>query len=274
VAILLGTSGFSYEDWRGTWYPPGTTKPRMLEAYAAVFDALEINATYYRTPPMATARSMVERAAGRLRFAVKAPGDVTHRRRLDRDVVVLPWRHFLEPFAEAGVLAATLLQFPAALHDTPEARGFMILCRRALSSLPCVVELRHASWDEPAGREFLAELGWPRAVVDQPELRGLSASGASDDPPAGIAYFRFHGRNAASWHASDSADPSARYRYRYAHDELAALAAPVARAAERAQTTLVFFNNHPDGNAPLNAEEFAPLVGVTLRSTGYRDLFS
>src|SRR5690606_17229011 len=75
--ILIGTSGFSYDDWRGRWYPPNLPKAKMLDAYADVFNALEINATYYRTPTPSTAQRMIDIAAGRLQFAIKAPGALT-----------------------------------------------------------------------------------------------------------------------------------------------------------------------------------------------------
>jgi len=268
--LRIGASGFSYDDWRGTWYPPGLPRARMLEAYAEVFDALEVNVTYYRTPPPGAAASMVRRAGGRLAFSVKAPGDLTHRRRLD-GAIVTPWLQFLDPLREAGVLEAALLQFPYAFHDRPAERRFLQDAARTLEGLPLVVEFRHASWDGSGTEGLLANLGVSRAAVDQPALPGLSSSGREPfiNP---VAYFRFHGRNEGQWFVHEEA--ADRYRYRYRREELEAWAPRVRQAADRAQTTLAFFNNHPDGAAPRDAETLAAILEHPLRGEGYRDLFS
>jgi uncharacterized protein YecE (DUF72 family) len=268
--ILIGTSGFSYDDWRGRWYPPEVPRGLLLETYASVFDALEINATYYGTPAPGTAASMVRRAAGRLRFTIKAPGDVTHRHRLDDDVLV-PFRRFLEPFEEAGVLDVVLLQFPNAFRNGPAGWEFLGRLRERLGNQPLALEFRHDSWDTDAVDARLGEFAWVRVAVDQPRLRGLSSA---ERPPVARApaYFRFHGRNADAWYAGEEA--SARYRYEYSSPELEGLARRVRAAAAVAQTTFVFFNNHPEGAAPRNAEELAALLEVPLRGSGHRDLFS
>jgi uncharacterized protein YecE (DUF72 family) len=213
---------------------------------------------------------MVRRAAGRLRFTIKAPGDVTHRHRLDDDVLV-PFRRFLEPFEEAGVLDVVLLQFPNAFRNGPAGWEFLGRLRERLGNQPLALEFRHDSWDTDAVDARLGEFAWVRVAVDQPRLRGLSSA---ERPPVARApaYFRFHGRNADAWYAGEEA--SARYRYEYSSPELEGLARRVRAAAAVAQTTFVFFNNHPEGAAPRNAEELAALLEVPLRGSGHRDLFS
>ena len=266
--ILVGCSGFSYDDWRGALYPPRLGRARMLEAYAEVFPALEINSSYYRTPPPSTAQSLVRRAEGRLQFAVKAPGDLTHRRLLETGIVE-PFRRFLEPFAAEGVLAAVLLQFPGAFQASPANEEFLARASDALRGLPLALELRHASWD---ARDPAPALGACRVQVDQPALPGLAASLAPRTASGGLAYLRFHGRNAGDWFSQRH--PHDRYRYRYPAGEIAVLAQATLRASQGAQTTLAFFNNHPDGAAPLDAKAFAAELGLPLKGTGYRDLFS
>lgn len=268
--ILIGTSGFSYDDWKGRWYPPDLSRARMFDAYAAVFDALEINVTYYRTPPPGSAESFVERAAGRVVFAVKAPGDITHKRLVTSEVVK-PFQWFLEPFRNAGCLGAVLLQFPNAFRDKPDAWDHLVRCREALEGMPLVVEMRHESWDREDTDARLGELGFSRAAVDQPALKGLSRPGRFVRTGT-IAYFRFHGRNEAQWYSHD--EGADRYRYRYRSIELEPWVPIVREAAEQAESAYAFFNNHPEGAAPSNAEEFAGLLGISLRGEGYRDLFS
>ncbi len=267
--ILVGTSGFSYDDWLGSWYPPGMPKRAMLDFYADRFPALEVNATYYRTPAPSTARRMVERAAGRLRFAIKAPGELTHKG-LAGPGVVLPFREFLEPFAEAGCLGPVLLQFPAGFVYTRDNLLYLHIAVGQLAGLPLAVELRSGTWDAEPARRAADELDAVRVAVDQPAVRGVSASltEAAEGP---FAYYRFHGRNAGAWYGSE--DRHGRYNYRYGREELEALAREVRKGAPRAQSTYVFFNNHPDGNAAHNAGQLGAMLGLPPPPESPRDLF-
>ncbi len=241
----------------------------MLDYYASVFDAAEINATYYRIPGRKSAEGMVRTAAGRLRFAVKAPGDLTHKLRIDESTL-LAWRRFLEPFTDNDCLGAVLLQFPQRFHFTARSARYLQAVFRRIGELPAVVELRHGSWDADNANDLLRELKASRALVDQPGLQGLSKSGA-ENAVGSIGYVRFHGRNDASWYSEG--DGSERYTYQYSEDELQEWV-PTIQSLDNEQTpTFVFFNNHPKGYAPDNAETLAGMLGLTLRGGGYSDLF-
>src|SRR5450755_924957 len=76
--IHVGTCGFSYRDWVGSFYPPGIKAQAMLAYYAARFSAVEIDSTYYAIPKPSLFESMSERTPAGFRFCVKAPGSVTH----------------------------------------------------------------------------------------------------------------------------------------------------------------------------------------------------
>lgn len=265
-SLLVGTSGFSYPDWLGSWYPAGLPRRAMLDYYAEHFNAVELNAPYYSTPTPASARRMVGAAEGRLFFTVKAPGDLTHRG-LAGPGVVLPFREFLEPFEEGGCLGPILLQFPASFRRTRENIHYLRVASEQLGGLTLAVEFRSDTWDGAPAEECRGAI---RVLVDQPELRGLSAS-LAQAPDGGTAYFRFHGRNAGSWNVRDAGH--GRYLYRYGREELAVLARAVRKADERARTTLAFFNNHPDGNAADNAEQLRDLLGLPAPAARQRDLF-
>jgi len=265
--IRVGTSGFSYDDWRGVLYPEGTPKSGMLAHYATVFDSLEINATYYGTPSKASARTMLERAHGRVVFAIKAPGAMTHQGDLSREVL-LPWLAFLEPFQDAEMLAAVLVQFPARFHETQGAWEFLARVRSALKGCPLVFEFRHATWDTEDVARRLTDQQISRSWVDQPGIKGLSQSGI-ERLTGDIAYIRFHGRNAADWYGE--VENSDRYLYKYADQELLPFVGPLKQVAARAKTTLAFFNNHPKGNAVNDAKTFSRMLGLEERGQG--DLF-
>src|SRR5437016_4709450 len=76
--IFVGTCGFSYKDWVGPFYPSGMKPAAMLEYYAGRFPAVEIDSTYYAIPKPSVFEGMAARTPSGFRFAVKAPGSVTH----------------------------------------------------------------------------------------------------------------------------------------------------------------------------------------------------
>lgn len=78
--IRVGTSGFSYPDWKGPFYPPAMKPTEYLSYYADRFDACELNFTYYRMPDARTLARMVEKSHGRVEFTVKAFRAMTHTR--------------------------------------------------------------------------------------------------------------------------------------------------------------------------------------------------
>ena len=76
--IYIGTSGWSYRDWDGSFYPQGCSRERRLAHYASRFSSVEVDSTFYGVPKKETVRAWAERTPGRFRFALKVPGIVTH----------------------------------------------------------------------------------------------------------------------------------------------------------------------------------------------------
>jgi uncharacterized protein YecE (DUF72 family) len=143
VSVLVGTSGYSYPEWKGSFYPEGLAAARMLPYYAALFPTVEINATFYRMPTPATIAGWQAQVPETFRFTLKAPRRITHDRRLKEagDAV----RAFCAAAGELGPqLAALLFQLP------PNLRKDLELFDRFLETLPPTVcatfEFRHDSW--------------------------------------------------------------------------------------------------------------------------------
>ena len=76
--IYIGTSGWSYKDWDGPFYPQGCSQEMRLAHYASRFSCVEVDSTFYGVPKKETVRAWAERTPGRFRFALKVPGIVTH----------------------------------------------------------------------------------------------------------------------------------------------------------------------------------------------------
>ena len=114
--VRIGCSGWSYDSWRGGLYPERLPRRRWLEHYAATFDTVEVNASFYRLPTTAAVRAWVEQVPPGFLFAVKASRYLTHVRRLRE--IADGWarlRERIDPLAQAGLLGPILWQLPAEL---------------------------------------------------------------------------------------------------------------------------------------------------------------
>jgi len=253
--IKVGTCGFSYPEWRGSFYPEKLPAREMLPFYAQHFSAVEINSTYYHIPPPRNMAAMAERAGGRIEFSVKAHQEMTHAR--ERYAEALPhFREAITPLREAGRLACVLVQFPFSFQATPEHRDFLRRVAGDLHPDPTVVEFRHRSWITNETFGLLTELGLAYCCVDEPCLRNLP-------PPvvratATPAYVRFHGRNQEKWWTH--AEAWERYDYLYTQAELLEWVPKIRALAERAERCYAFFNNHARGQAVVNARMLAALL--------------
>lgn len=256
--VYIGTSGYSYADWVGPFYPDGTDKRDMLAYYARYFRAVEINFTYYRMPNARTMAAIAAKAAGRVLFAVKLVGELTHERE-DRDPKLI--RNYLEalrPMTEQNVLGVILAQFPWSFKRTDDALAYLQWLSEKLSEYPLAVEFRNREWDDPAVVEALREAGIAYVNVDEPKLKGLirpSDYTTSDK----VGYFRFHGRNAAKWWKHERAEE--RYDYLYTKDELTEWIPRIKKVAGETGKTYVFMNNHPLGKAVENAQQLMEMLG-------------
>jgi uncharacterized protein YecE (DUF72 family) len=262
MGVRIGTSGFSYDDWRGFFYPEALPKREMLAYYAGRFPTVEVNATYYQIPPPTTFSQMARKVPRGFRFAVKAHRDMTHAEEF------LPesfqqFRAAVEPLREAEMLGCVLGQFPWSFKATPQNRAALERFRAELPDLPVVIEFRNAGWVSEETFALLRELGFGFCGVDEPRLKGLMPQVVKATSP--IGYVRFHGRNAAKWWQHEQAYE--RYDYLYTEDELAEWVPRIEELADETQETFVFFNNHYQGKAGQNAQMLALLLSLELPLT-------
>ena len=126
--LWIGASGYSYDDWVGSFYPRGTSRSDFLAFYAAKFPVVEVNATYYRIPPPRTFESMVRRTPDDFRFVVKANQDMTHHQSREASL----YRGYLDsikPIREAGKFDGVLLQFPFGFQNNSRNRSHLAFLR-------------------------------------------------------------------------------------------------------------------------------------------------
>jgi len=255
--VKIGTSGFSYPEWRGVFYPEKLPQPQMLAFYAQHFPAVELNSTYYHIPPARNMAAMAKRAEGRLVFAVKAHQDMTHTR--EKLGEALPaFREAIRPLREAGALGCLLLQFPFSFKASQANVEFLRRVTGELRPDPVAVEFRHRSWTTEETFALLRELGAAYCCVDEPRLPNLPPPVVRATSP--LPYVRFHGRNRQKWWTH--AEAWERYDYLYSEAELREWVPKIKALAEAAETCYAFFNNHARGQAVANAQMLAGLLAT------------
>ena len=141
--IRIGTSGYNYPEWRGSFYPEKFPAAKMLPYYAERFSTVEINYTFYRMPNAKTIAGWVAETPPGFSFTLKAPQRITHYARL-RDIDD-PLRYFLDTAAGLGPkLGSVLVQLPPNFKkDLGRLGGLLALLP---AGLRCAFEFRHESW--------------------------------------------------------------------------------------------------------------------------------
>ena len=254
--IYIGTSGFSYDDWVGPYYPEGLDKKDWLTFYAKEFKTLEINFTYYRMPSPRTLAQMAHKVPEDFLFTVKATKEMTHTR--DADATLFPkFVEALHPLQEAGKFGAVLAQFPASFHKTPENVDYLRAFRTQLGDLPVVVEFRNADWLTDETFDLLKQENLGFCCVDEPRLKGLLPPIAR--ATADVAYVRFHGRNAKKWWQHEEAYE--RYDYTYQPEELREWTPKIEQLNQETRKTFVFANNHYRGQGIDTARQLKLMLG-------------
>jgi uncharacterized protein YecE (DUF72 family) len=252
--ILIGTSGFSFDDWIGEVYPENIKKQEMLPYYEKTlgFTTLEVNYTYYALPSRKTMESFVRRTSDTFSFAVKAYKGITHER---SEATRSQFRMFKQGIDTLGKsLRALLFQFPFGFLPTPENIDYFKVLKNEFQGYESVVEFRNARWFDNRQMDVLEELSFGSCIVDEPKLKGLLPFRPALTSKTG--YFRFHGRNRA-WFREPV---EVRYNYLYPEKELREFVAPIQDVARRAETTFVFFNNCHAGKAVKNAQMMKELL--------------
>lgn len=252
--ILIGTSGYSFADWVGPFYPPGMRSSDFLRYYAEHFPAVEVNATYYRIPARDTFERIEAKTPPGFRFVVKLHQSMTHEG-LSGPALCRELLEAIAPLREAGKLDGLLAQFPWAFRRTPEHEAHLEALRGRFEGDPLFVEFRHDSWATPDLAAFLEARGLGFCAVDEPALEHLMPPIALRTAPD--AYVRFHGRNAANWWGRSGGD---RYDWDYKAAELREWLGKIQALADQARRTYLFFNNCHAGQAARSAKLMQELL--------------
>jgi uncharacterized protein YecE (DUF72 family) len=174
LRLHLGTSGFAYKEWKGTFYPSDLPAEAMLGYYADRFSSVEINNTFYRMPSAALLERWAQGVPEGFDFVLKAPRRITHLKRLKEvgdDV-----RHLVQVASTLGdKLGPLFFQLPPTLKKDLE------LLRDLLSASGetrrAALEFRHPSWDAEEVRQVLRDHDAALCLADTDEEAAALAPG-------------------------------------------------------------------------------------------------
>lgn len=274
-------------------YPPGTPAGRKLALYAKQYAVVEVDSSFYAVPSAETVQRWTDETPDDFGFVVKAfQGMTGHDRGNGRKALAkllqgesLPseersgvltqeqeaamfnaFRRAIAPMERAGKLRAVLFQYPPWFHCTREHVETLRRAKALMGDVPVALEFRHRSWFAPEIQEktleFMKREGWMHSICDEPQ------AGSGSVPLVPVAthpertIVRFHGRNAAGWNASGSANWRAvRYLYDYSDAELAEWVEHLRELLEHTQEICVIFNNNSGGHGVENAKRLMAMLG-------------
>jgi uncharacterized protein YecE (DUF72 family) len=242
--MYLGTSGFSYNDWVGNFYPAGMPRAEWLSYYAREFNTCEVNSTFYALPKPSNLKAMADKTGDGFLFCFKASQEMTHQRD-DNAHVFEAFCQVLQPIVAAGKLGCILAQFPYSFGFDRRNWDYLSLFKERLGELPVVIEFRNARWLRSDVFDWLRERELGFCCVDEPRLPNLLPPLA--ETTSNISYVRFHGRNSAKWWQHEQAYE--RYDYSYTPQELSEWLPKIHKLDSVAEKTFVFANNHWRGQA-------------------------
>jgi uncharacterized protein YecE (DUF72 family) len=242
MAVRIGTSGWSYPHWTGVLYPEGLPAERRLDYYLPHFGTAELNSSYYRWPSDAAFARWRRRLPEGFLLSVKAPGLLTHVRRLfapERWLARIG-RGLARLDARRGVLLVQLS--PRLAVDHARLEWFLM---HVPAGLDVAVELRHPSWHQESVFQLLERYGAAYCVMSGAGLPCVLRATAR------FVYVRLHGP-----------DPHHLYGGSYTDADLRWWADRAREWEAMGRDVYLYFNNDGEGNAVRNAHALKQLLGA------------
>lgn len=259
--ILVGTAGWSYNDWEGVFYPLGMNRRREhpLTYLAECFDMVEINASFYgyiKPEWVKVWSKRVDAVNPGFKFNAKLHNSFTHASRdmpgptsaasinptqeNERRV-----REGLDALASIGRLGAVLAQFPMSYRNTPLNREYLAILARRFNNYPLAIEVRDESWDTPETIRYLTELQIAFCNIDWVPTKTTLQE--TQYTTSRVGYVRLHGRHAKN-------------DYLYKLGELKTWAEKVEKIAKATDVTYVVTNNTPGAKAVVSGLQLKYLL--------------
>jgi uncharacterized protein YecE (DUF72 family) len=263
--IRIGACAWSFDDWRGAFYPPDLPNSQWLEFYANYFPTVEVDSTFYAAPSENTVRRWIEVTPAAFRFACKLPRDITHTRRL-RDCTI-ELNSFLRALeALASKLQVILIQLPPSFAPKDGKR----VLREFLSGLPrdfrFAIEFRHAGWHRPQFIHLLEKNHVCWVWADTTPLNERNLAPFEFLPlTTDFLYLRLLGDYATKY------DVDGEHVHRYEkllwkrEAAIESWSLKIERHLSEVRNVWAFVSNHFEGFAPETCQRLARRLGLDLR---------
>ena len=202
--LYVGTSGYSYKEWKGSFYPEKIPAKEMLHYYSERLSTVEINATFYRMPQPSMLENWKEQVPATFRFSLKAPQRITHFKRLKETEEET--KYFLETASVLGEqLGVVLFQLPPNFKkDLPRLEGFLTQLPPALRA---AFEFRHPTWFDDDVLESLRSQNRALVVSDTDDMPTTHIDKTADWGYLRLRRVNYSEENLAEWvgriHAQD-----------------------------------------------------------------------
>jgi len=252
--IYVGTSGYSFNDWEGNFYPEKMNKNDYFSYYVKHFKTIEINYTYYSLPFYKTFEALDRKSPDDFLFFVKAHSSMTH----SRDAKKEDYENFnnaLSPIISSHKLSGILFQFPASFaYDQKNIDYLKRIRDHNLKNV--AIEFRNLTWINDDVKKELQGLNFTSVCVDEPKddtLLGKMYLLTSD-----TLYIRFHSRDLYKWYQGYDK----RYDYLYNTDELNEWKEIIKHNIEKFKKAFIFFNNCHAGHAVKNAKQMIDILDI------------
>ncbi len=246
--LLIGTSGWSYNEWAGVFYPNSSVN--KLSYYSKVFETAEVDSSFYAYPSKGLVLGWAKFTPENFVFSVKLPRLLTHEKKLEvskgAEADFIRFLSLLKPLIASGKLGPILVQLPPSYSYHSDYDKLKSFLARAPEDIRLAVEFRHPSWLREDVWSFLRGRNVANVIVDEPLL-----------PPdtvvtADFAFIRWHGRGSRPW-----------YNYRYTEKELDGWVPKVEEVTSQVRKTFGYFNNHFRGFAVENSLRMMEKLGVS-----------
>jgi len=270
--IYVGCSGFYYPDWVGRFYPMTMKASEYLQYYSKHFNTVEINSTFYNYPKKEMIDRWIDQFSGshNFVFSFKFPKEVTHGSGgIDReaiDIAVEFENDVLSRFRDNKLLGAGLIQFspyfePQRVYDWNNKLSELIESLNP-GEYRIALELRNHKFLRDDTIKLLADLIKNKEIslvtVDSPGLPFFILDNSK------FSYIRLHGRNSDLWYGNTPSDGRMnKYDYLYSRDELKHI---IQKIKDLKNEIYIYFNNHAQSKAAINAIEFSELLGLKINA--------
>jgi len=251
VPLYIGTSGYKYEDWRGTFYKKNITPYEMLIEYSKHFNFMELTFTFYKMPILKTVESIAQRVKDKTKISIRLNKVFLKGAFSNEDVKL--FKDAIKPFIEKDIAIAYLCDFSPKFSASKANLDLMLKLKKIFYELPIFFELQNRTWYKERYLEDMRSSNLGIVILDMPEVKGLAPY--YPITTNSNTYIRLYGKSRL-WLTPTSKE----LNYLYSEEEMKKIYDDLKRLSIVSNNVFVSFCNLEDGKAAINALNFKKLA--------------